>query len=406
MHEVQIVDLAQLKLLNRDVIDAGTTVVAFSLSPTPRPGSSDCTPCRSVNGLSSLPVRVLDDASVRLLHGLLGTGVGSFTEGTVQHPSPYSPLGSVSSPPQSTGPSPSHRPFGDVSVATLGCAPRVSAVPSFLSTLPCSDSWHRIGWNFACAYIHTYRLVAPGRGFVFPVGPPFRLRVSHYSRPYLPLGRYQVSLGHLRSSPPCRPHTPWYDGEEPKRLRPHSAGSTIPRLWPTGSSPGSLPLITTRWFSASPSDPASRRAPCPPEGRRWWLQVSLGCVPLSPSCPCSLSIPSSLLASEALPPPLDISPGPRAEWDFNPPDTSCCQAHTMSPADFLPGQQRFRLGLIRCRSQGPPGTRQDLPAYDVKHSQRATPNTPAPGEWFACPVILTPSQPSRADETVGKCGFV
>ena len=30
----------------------------------------------------------------------------------------------------------------------------------------------------------------------------------------------------------------------------------------------------------------------------------------------------SRLAGEALPPPLDISPGSRAEWDFNPPDTS------------------------------------------------------------------------------------
>ncbi len=27
--------------------------------------------------------------------------------------------------------------------------------------------------------------------------------------------------------PPCRPHTPWCDRVEPKRLRPHSAGSTI-----------------------------------------------------------------------------------------------------------------------------------------------------------------------------------
>ena len=34
--------------------------------------------------------------------------------------------------------------------------------------------------------------------------------------------------------------TPWYDREEPKRLRLHSAGLTIPYLGPTGSS-GLLP---------------------------------------------------------------------------------------------------------------------------------------------------------------------
>jgi len=34
------------------------------------------------------------------------------------------------------------------------------------------------------------------------------------------------------------------------RLRPHSADSTVLRLWPTHLS-GLLPLITTRWFSSS-----------------------------------------------------------------------------------------------------------------------------------------------------------
>ena len=54
---------------------------------------------------------------------------------------------------------------------------------------------------------------------------------------------------------------------------------------------GLLPLITTRWFSASLSDPASRRTPCPPKIRRWRLQVSLSVSRLSPSCLTSLSIP-------------------------------------------------------------------------------------------------------------------
>src|SRR4029077_10191343 len=54
---------------------------------------------------------------------------------------------------------------------------------------------------------------------------------------------------------------------------------------------GLLPLITTRWFSSSLSDPASRRTPCPPKIRRWRLQVSLSVSRLSPLCLTSLSIP-------------------------------------------------------------------------------------------------------------------
>jgi len=78
----------------------------------------------------------------------------------------------------------------------------------------------------------------------------------------------------------------------------------------------------------------------------------------------------------------------------------------MSPADFLLGRQRLRRRLIRCRSQGPPGTQQDLPAWNVQQSRRAAPNTPAPEAWFPCPLIPTPYQPSRADDTVGRCRSV
>src|SRR5246500_5623341 len=49
-----------------------------------------------------------------------------------------------------------------------------------------------------------------------------------------------------------------------KRLRPHSAGSTLPHLWPTCSSSGSPPLITARYFSSDSSDSGSLRTPCPP----------------------------------------------------------------------------------------------------------------------------------------------
>src|SRR5260370_28148194 len=51
---------------------------------------------------------------------------------------------------------------------------------------------------------------------------------------------------------------------------------------------GVAPSITARYFSACPSDSTSRRTPCPPEYCMWWLQVRLGCVRLSLSCPFRL----------------------------------------------------------------------------------------------------------------------
>ena len=108
------------------------------------------------------------------------------------------------------------------------------------------------------------------------------------SRPYLPFGRYQASLGHPRLFSTVSPANTLVRWGGTKRLRLHSAGSTIPHLRPTGSSSGSLPSITTRWFSSSPSDSTSRWTPCPPKRSYGWLQVRLGCVQLSPSCPFRL----------------------------------------------------------------------------------------------------------------------
>jgi len=51
---------------------------------------------------------------------------------------------------------------------------------------------------------------------------------------------------------------------------------------------GVAPSITARYFSSCPSDSASRRTPCPPGSCKWRLQVRLGCVRLSPSCPFRL----------------------------------------------------------------------------------------------------------------------
>ena len=51
---------------------------------------------------------------------------------------------------------------------------------------------------------------------------------------------------------------------------------------------GVAPSITARYFSACPSDSTSQWTPCPPENCKWWLQVRLGCVRLSLSCPFRL----------------------------------------------------------------------------------------------------------------------
>src|ERR1700730_15170437 len=58
----------------------------------------------------------------------------------------------------------------------------------------------------------------------------------------------------------------------------------LAHLWPTGSSRVS-PSITARYFSAGPSDSTSRWTPCPPKYSKRWLQVGLGYIQLSPSCP-------------------------------------------------------------------------------------------------------------------------
>src|SRR6202023_2150550 len=48
---------------------------------------------------------------------------------------------------------------------------------------------------------------------------------------------------------------------------------------------GITPSIAARYFFAGPADSTSRWTPCPPKYSKRWLQVGLGCVQLSPSCP-------------------------------------------------------------------------------------------------------------------------
>src|SRR5215211_3298179 len=191
--------------------------------------------------------------------------------------------------PHSTGPSPSGRSFGsDRRRCSSGSDPGPFALTPFLSTSPRSDSWHRFGRTFACAYIRSYHRRLQARLCV-PCFSPFRLRVSHY-------------FSHTFPMDDTRP--PWVTGALPHRVARTHLGATgwnpcafapivRARPFPVFGRPvhrsRSLSLITTRWFSSSLSDPASRRAPCPPEHRRWWLQVGLSVSRLSPSCLTSSS---------------------------------------------------------------------------------------------------------------------
>jgi hypothetical protein len=100
----------------------------------------------------------------------------------------------------------------------------------------------------------------------------------------------------------------------------------LPHLWPTGSSLGSPPSTTARYFSAYPSDPASRRTPCPPKHPEWRLQVRLGCVRLSPACPFRrLHTYLSLRPARHYPRFWIRRPSSERRRDLNPPDLGAAQ---------------------------------------------------------------------------------
>src|SRR3954466_15927908 len=137
-------------------------------------------------------------------------------------------------------------------------------------------------------------------------------------------------------------------------LRPHSAGSTIPRLRPTGSSLGIAPVDYDPVVLLKPFGPRLAAGALP--SRASSLVAAGGRPPLQTiveggsrsAFPCpgfrrraSLASPylPSTLAGEALPPPSDIGPGPRTEWDFNPPDTPAAR-HTLRTRPSL------RLALV------------------------------------------------------------
>ena len=201
-----------------------------------------------------------------------------------------------------------HLAFRLSSTVFVGCLPRHTLPPLAWSrgfhrasgtTQPSDDSWNTAS-HFACAY---------------------RVASLGVSR-----GSQEPSWGHaqiFRTVPSANTLVQWVNE---KRLRLHSAGSTLPHLWPTGSSLGSPPSTTARYFSAYPSDPASRRTPCPPKHPEWRLQVRLGCVRLSPACPFRrLHTYLSLRPARHYPRFWIRRPSSERRRDLNPPDLGAAQ---------------------------------------------------------------------------------
>src|SRR5262244_3281304 len=86
------------------------------------------------------------------------------------------------------------------------------------------------------------------------------------------------------------------------------------------------PSITARSFSACPSDSTSRWTPCPPETCKRRLQVHLGCVRLSPSCPFRLLHTSRFLRPATYYRRFWIRrPSSERRRDLNPPDQCAAQ---------------------------------------------------------------------------------
>ena len=122
------------------------------------------------------------------------------------------------------------------------------------------------------------------------------------------------------------------------RLRPHSADSTMLRLWPTGSSIGMAPVDYDPVVLLKPFGPHLTAGALPSRENRRCGSRSAYPFPGFRRCALVASpyLSSSALAGEALPPPSDIGPGPRAERDLNPPDASTVR-HTLRGSPPLSG---------------------------------------------------------------------
>ena len=116
--------------------------------------------------------------------------------------------------------------------------------------------------------------------------------------------------------------------------------------------PGVAPSTTARYFSAYPSDSASRRTPCPPKHVERRLQVGLGCVRLSPSCPNRrLHTFLSLRPARHYPRLWIRRSSSERRRDFNPPDLGAAQRTLRS----RPTPHIFPDGFVSSTSRRGPG---------------------------------------------------
>ena len=166
-------------------------------------------------------------------------------------------------------------------------------------------------------------------------------------------------------------------------------------------------MTTARYFSAYPSDPASRRTPCPPKLRERWLQVRLGRLRLSPACPFRLLHTFHSLRPARHYPRFWIQRSSSERWrDLNPPDLGAAQ-RTLWPgltsrartstatAPRLPAADQDRGCVI--------GRTRDLPVPEQRASAHArSPTTPgrpgtrarAPGPSLAGVRLIIPDHAS------------
>jgi hypothetical protein len=200
-------------------------------------------------------------------------------------------------------------PFEHASVAASGNDPRPFALTSFLSTTPRSDSWHRIGRNFASRlYPHLPRGGSRSM-FVFPVSRPF------------------VCGCHNISTIPSVRTIPGLPGSH--TLLPHRVART--HLGTMGWNPNAFAsIVQARPF------PIFGRPVHPRDGS---LRLRPGGSPQALRTPPRDGRPAlrschQLQPVRRYPHLLNIDSGPRVEWDFNPPET-CAARHTLQAAPPL-----------------------------------------------------------------------
>ena len=146
-------------------------------------------------------------------------------------------------------------------------------------------------------------------------------------------------------------------------------------------------MTTARYFSAYPSDSASRRTPCPPKFGERWLQVRLACFGLSPSCPKRLLHTFLSLRPARRYPRLWIQrSSSERRRDFNPPDLgaaqrtlridpSQCSASVLSPHGF----RRLSFSLDIGATGSCSSTQKPVMASRPLYAGRRLPSPQAPG---------------------------